>query len=178
MKTIKNLFLLSMTLLVASCSSLRVTSEKAYNADLQQYNFYTVADMEAGLLPNVNPTQKMQLKNAIEKQALELSTVKNNTGVTGPDVVVNYFVIIDTKQDIDTYVDYYGRRWRYQVTDVQVREYTEGTLIVDFIDAKTNKVVWHGSTTGIITPNSIKLEQKINEAVNSIFEQYKKDRQL
>ncbi|MEZ4810804.1 MAG: DUF4136 domain-containing protein [Allomuricauda sp.] len=178
MKTKQNLVSLTLILLFASCSSLRVTSEMANSANLKNYNFYTVADTEEGFLPNVNPTQKMQLQEAMEKQAKALSALQNNSGVTGPDVLINYFVIIDTKQDYDVYTNYYGkRRWQYQITDVEVREYTEGTLIVDFMDAKTKKVVWHGSTSDVITPNSIKLGQKIDDAVTAIFDKYKKDQQ-
>nr|WP_288934707.1 DUF4136 domain-containing protein [uncultured Allomuricauda sp.] len=179
MKTTFKVLSMTLILLFTSCSSLRVFSETAENVDLKKYNFYTVADTEEGFLPNVNPTQKIQLQKTIEEQAKSLSTVQNNSGVTGPDVLINYFVIVDSKQDYDVYTNYYGRRrWRYQITDVEVREYTQGTLIIDFIDAKTKNVVWHGSTTGVITPNSVKLEQKINDAVTAIFDQYRKDLSL
>ncbi|MEX0288381.1 MAG: DUF4136 domain-containing protein [Flavobacteriaceae bacterium] len=179
MKTTQKILLLGLVVFFTSCSSLRVSSETATGTNLKKYNFYTVADTEEGFLPNVNPTQKMQLQSAIEKQSKALSTVQNNSGVAGPDVLINYFVIVDTKQDFDTYTNYYGRRrWQYQITDVEIRENTQGTLIIDFIDAKTNEVVWHGSTSGVITTNSIKLEQKINEAVIAIFDQYKKDQNL
>ncbi len=179
MKTTLKILSLSLVTLFASCSSLRVSSETAANADLKTYNFYTVADTEEGFLPNVNPTQKMQLQKSIEEQAAQLSTIQNNSGVTGPDVLINYFVIVDTKQDYDVYTNYYGRRrWKYQITDIEVREYTEGTLMIDFIDAKTKEVVWHGSTSGVITQNSIQLEKKINEAVKAIFDQYRKDQLL
>jgi len=117
----------------------------------------------------VNPTQKTQLGKAIEEQTKTLSKVSNN----------NYFVVVEPKQDFDTYTNYYGqRRWRYQITEVEIREYTQGTLIIDFIDAKTKEVVWHGSTTGVVTTNSIKLEQKIKDAVKAIFDQYQKDKLL
>ncbi|UJH66391.1 DUF4136 domain-containing protein [Allomuricauda sp. SCSIO 65647] len=179
MKTTLRFLSVTLVLVFVSCSSLQVSSEAANNADLKKYNFYTLAETEEGFLPNVNPTQKMQLVKAIEEQARALSTVKNNSGITGPDVLINYFVVVDTKQDLDTYTNYYGRRrWRYQITEVEVREYTQGTLIVDFIDAKTKEVIWHGSTTGVITANSIKLEQKINDAVKAIFDKYKKDQLL
>ena len=176
MKTTLRILSVFLVVLVTACSSLKVSSETADTADLNKYNFYTVADTEEGFLPHVNPTQKMQLEKAIAEQAAALSAVQNNSGVTGPDVLISYFVIVDTKQDYDVYTNYYGRRrWQYQITDVEVREYTEGTLIVDFVDAKTKQVVWHGSTTGILNPNSIKLEEKINEAVKAIFDQYKTD---
>ena len=179
MKTTLRLVFATFLLFLTSCCSLQVSSETAEEADLNKYSSYTLTDTEEGFLANVNPTQKMQLEKAIEQQAQAISTLKNNSGFTGPDVLINYFVVVDTKRDLDTYTNYYGRRrWRYQITEVEVREYTQGTLIVDFIDATTKEVVWHGSTSGVITTNSIELEQKINDAVKAIFEKYRKDRSL
>ncbi len=179
MKTTFKILPLVLASLFFSCSSLNVNSETTDKADLKKYNFYTVADTEEGFLPHVNPTQKTQLEKAIEEQTKTLSKVSNNSGVTGPDVLINYFVVVEPKQDFDTYTNYYGqRRWRYQITEVEIREYTQGTLIIDFIDAKTKEVVWHGSTTGVVTTNSIKLEQKIKDAVKAIFDQYQKDKLL
>jgi len=163
-------------LTLISCSGLRVVNEKSETANLDKYNFYTLADIEQGFLPDVNPTQKKQIESAIDAEIENLSTVQGNTGVTGPDILISYFVIVDTKQDIETYTNYYGRRqWRHQIIDVDIREYKEGTLLLDFIDAKTNEVVWHASTTSTITSNSMQLERKINDAVTALFQQYKKD---
>ena len=163
-------------LTLISCSGLRVISEKSETADLDKYNFYTLADIEPGFLPDVNPTQKAQIESAIAAEIEKLSTINENSGVTGPDILISYFVIVDTRQDVETYINYYGRRlWQYQIIDVDLKANMEGTLLLDFIDAKTNEVVWHGSTTSTITSNSIQLEKKINDAVRALFEKYKKD---
>ena len=167
---------IAFVLTLTSCNGLRVVSETSETANLDKYNFYTLADIEPGFLPDVNPTQKAQIESAIAAEIEKLSTANGNSGVTGPDVLISYFVIVNTKQDVDTYTNYYGRRrWRYQITDVDIRTYKEGTLLLDFIDAKTNEVVWHGSTTATITSNSVQLEKKINDAISALFQQYKKD---
>ena len=172
-------FLAAATLIfLAGCSSLKVASTTAEGSNLRQYNFYTLADTEEGFLPAINPVQKSQIEKAIDREARAVSTSANNSGVAGPDVLVSYFVLVDTKQDAEAYTNYYGRRrWQYAITDVTIREYKEGTLLVDFIDARTRKVVWHGSTSGLLTPDSVKMEEKINHAVQAIFQQYKKDQQ-
>lgn len=168
--------LLALMLILSGCASVQIKSETNTNSDLKTFNFYTMVDTEEGFLPNVSPVQKMQIENAISTEVEKLSTISNNSGVTGPDILVSYFVVIDTKKDVDTYTNYYrGRKWRYQITDVDIREYKEGTLLLDFIDAKTNEVVWHGSATATITSNSIQLEKKINDAVTALFQRFKKD---
>ena len=176
MKSIYHSFILLAIALVSGCTGMKVISETASNSDLRKYNFYTIADSEEGFLPNVNPAQKMQIEQAIVSETKNLSILSNNSGVAGPDILVSYFVVVDTKYDVEAYADYYGRRrWQYPVTSININEYKEGTLLVDFIDAKTRKVVWHGSTSGVVSANSVKMEEKINEAVKAIFKQYKAD---
>lgn len=86
------------------------------------------------------------------------------------DVLVAYYVITQERQQI-TQTERPVYRCRYcapaWASDVQVRQYSEGTLIVDVIDSKTGKAVWRGSTAGRIDPKA-EMEQRkeqINKAV-------------
>ena len=172
MKTL-NLVVAVLTL-IATCSCSSVKSTTQQGVELNGYRSFTIADNGKDYLPQLSPVQKNQIENAIAKEIDAISP--DNLGVTGTDILVNYFVVVDSKQDLETYTNYYGRRWRNQIVQVDVRDYKEGTLIIDFIDAKTKQVVWNGSTTSTVTNNSIELEKKINNAVSSIFEQFKKDK--
>lgn len=162
---------LSLTIL-SSCSSVRSTTQEG--VDLNNYRSFTMADHGKDYLPQLSSVQKAQIENAIEREIKGISP--DNLGVTGADVLVNYFVVVDTKQDIEAYNNYYERRWRNRIIEVDVRDYKEGTLIVDFIDAKTKQIIWNGSISSTVTNNSIELEKKINDAVTSLFEQFKKDK--
>ena len=174
MKTF-NLFIATLSILILnSCSSARSKTQEG--VDLNNYRSFTIADHGSDYLPQISPVQKSQIENAIIKEIANISP--DNLGVTGADVLVNYFVVVDTKQDIETYTNYYGRRWRNQIIDINIRDYKEGTLIIDFIDSKTNQVIWNGSVTRTVTANSIELEKKINQAVASLFQQFKKDRTI
>ncbi len=53
---------------------------------------------------------------------------------------------------------------------VDTFEYELGTLILDFIDAKQNSLVWHGTVTGVIDPER-RVEQ-INEAIAKMLENF------
>lgn len=160
--------------MIISCGSVNSTVKD--NTDLNKYRSYSLVENEEGFLPQVNPVQKEQIEKAINDQIASISA--SNSGVTGPDILVSYFVVIDTKQDVETYTTYYGRRWRNQIIEVDVNEYKEGTLILDFVDAKTKEIVWNGSISGTVTNNSISLEKKINDAVDDLFKKYKKDQIL
>ena len=49
---------------------------------------------------------------------------------------------------------------------------TEGTLYIDFIDAKKKEMIWQGEGTGVLTKNTTKKEERINEFVSKIVAQY------
>jgi hypothetical protein len=58
-------------------------------------------------------------------------------------------------------------------SDVYTVQYTEGTLNVDLIDARTMQMVWEGVTVGEIKQKHLKdREATINKAVSNIFTKY------
>lgn len=73
-----------------------------------------------------------------------------------PDFIVSYHVVIEEKIDPRSYNDlygfgYYGRGYRYPYAypyfygpGAGVRVYNQGSLIVDVVDAKTDKPIWRG----------------------------------
>jgi hypothetical protein len=65
------------------------------------------------------------------------------------------------------YYPYYGgfNNWN-SVGDTYT--YTEGVLIIDFIDNQTKEVVWRGSVDGNVD-NADKINKKIEKAVQSIM---------
>ena len=46
------------------------------------------------------------------------------------------------------------------------------TIIVDIIDAKTEKLIWQGVASGVLTKKKEDVELKIREAVKDIFDKY------
>ncbi len=93
------------------------------------------------------------------------------------DILVFYAVVVEKKLDIDTYYDGAGFQpfWASSVhTTTRVREYSEGMLVLDMIDRKTNKVVWNGV---MVTNIKSKLspeerERNITKVVQLILKQY------
>ena len=74
---------------------------------------------------------------------------------------------------------YYGPYWGYwggywEPGGVSIYEYEEGSLILDFVDAKTKELIWHGSAKAVVgnekTPEE--RQKKIYETVQKILEKY------
>lgn len=103
-----------------------------------------------------------------------------------PDVLLDYNVIVEkgVKKEIDPvysypYSGYYYNPWRhrmgYYYNPGFFRGYhtynvpfKEGTLTVNMVDAKTNKLIWQGWSTGDITSRSITSKEAQSD-VKSIF---------
>jgi hypothetical protein len=71
------------------------------------------------------------------------------------DFMVSYSVVVRDLMDLNSYPASYQREWSwdeaYYGTQVDVRAYREGTLVIDIFDAKTHKHVWHGWASKQIT---------------------------
>jgi len=51
-------------------------------------------------------------------------------------------------------------------------EYTEATIVLDFVDPESNNVIWRGLYKAEIDESGIITEDKINQAVKKILEQF------
>jgi len=58
-------------------------------------------------------------------------------------------------------------------TNLNINQYTEGTLFIDFIDKKNNELIWQGIGSGAMKMSNIeKKEKRINDLVNKIILAY------
>ena len=94
-----------------------------------------------------------------------------------PDLLVNFY--IHTKEKITSRSvptmggTYYGFRDPFYDTwggyggyETRIEQHTEGTLHIDVVDNKSDKLVWEGAVVGRITDRALQnLEQTIDKAV-------------
>lgn len=112
-----------------------------------------------------------RIQSAIESQLTAGGFAKQ--AAERPDFVVAYYVAAKDKLNVQDYSigpgRWFGRR------DIRVDQYTEGTLIVDFIDADTRQLIWRGRASGAVEMK--KLDEKIAKAVEKLVKQFFKDTQ-
>lgn len=169
-------------LLLASCATgPRVTSDVDPSANFGQYRsfaFYSPLAIEGQGYATLTSGRT---KDAARRQMESRGYVYDETS---PDLWVNLNAYMQEKTDVvstpevdyDYYYSYRARRyvavptWRDR-TDVY--RYTEGTLNVDLVDAKQNRLVWTGVAVGRV--GRTKPEErgaKIDAAVAEIFLRY------
>jgi len=58
-------------------------------------------------------------------------------------------------------------------SNVNINQYTEGTLFIDFIDKNKNELIWQGIGSGAMKMSTIdKKEERIKEFVAKIISSY------
>ena len=74
--------------------------------------------------------------------------------------------------------NFFGFRRRFFTSTVQVREFLEGTLILDVVDTRTNELVWRGWATGALAhnPKPDRVSMYVTEAIADILERVPPER--
>lgn len=168
MKTIQ--FLLSALLLtMVSCGSL-VSVNADYDKKVDFSTYKTYAYYKTGIdKVEISDLDKRRILNAIDQQMLAKGFIKSEN----PDLLINIF----TKSREQVNVNQFNAGWGWNPymmggRQTTVTTSTEGTLYIDFIDAKKKEMIWQGEGTGILTKNTSKKEERINEFVTKIVAQY------
>lgn len=89
-----------------------------------------------------------------------------------PDVVVATHVKTQERQELIPTGFAYGPWWGGLGGGAYVETSTEGTLILDFYDAKTKQMVWRGVATATASDKPTKNIEKMNKALDKMFERF------
>jgi hypothetical protein len=169
--------------LAAGCASTQrnVRSDYDRTADFSQYRTYGIMP-EAGRSPTGGDYSTLVAKR-IEAAVRREMEARGYAPSQTPDLLVNFRVTVESKQDVTTvpsagppvYNYRYGvyGGWPAYSYDTWVREYKEGTLLIDVVDARRQQLVWEAAGTGRVTKDKLdNLETTINNAVSALFERY------
>ncbi len=170
-------FILLMVLGACSSAPVEVVSalqlpDVDYNS-YQTFNFLDVT-LKNDSMADTNSEEIQLLKNAIAREMEQLGYNKE----PDPDLWVNIGVMVEQKvqtrqTDIREAPIYIGqRRYHWEAEERIVRRYEQGTVSIDLIDAERRERIWEGVATGILTDNPRKLENRINAAMEQLFDRY------
>ena len=172
MKILKLLFLLCLVMLT-SCSSVRVVSDYDTKVDFTSYK--TFAFYKKGIdKASVSDLDKKRIMRAVEAELVAKGFNKS----ANPDILVSIFT--KSREQVNVSDNNIGigwgwgyNPWFYGRTNININQYTEGTLFIDFIDKKTNELIWQGIGSGAMKMSNIeKKEERINEFVYKIISTY------
>ena len=172
MKILKLLFLLCLVMLT-SCSSVRVVSDYDTKVDFTSYK--TFAFYKKGIdKASVSDLDKKRIMRAVEAELVAKGFSKS----ANPDILVSIFT--KSREQVNVSDNNIGigwgwgyNPWFYGRTNININQYTEGTLFIDFIDKNTNELIWQGIGSGAMKMSNIeKKEERINEFVYKIISTY------
>jgi hypothetical protein len=152
--------------LVSGCASLEVRSFTERGTDFSRYHTYNwVADGRQTTgdprLDN-NPFFQARVQADVDEQLGRRGFEKVTSGT--PDLVLHYYAKVEQRLEVsNAYCE-----------DCTPSVYDAGTLVIDLVDARSNKLAWRGWAKGSIAgaiDNQLWLEERVDEAVRLIFEQ-------
>ena len=170
---IYKLFILLCIGILTSCSSVKVVSDYDTKVDFSTYK--TFAFYKKGIdKASVSDLDKKRIMRAIENELIGKGFTKSEN----PDLLVSIFTKSREQVNVTDNNLGYGFGWGYNPwffgsTNLNINQYTEGTLFIDFIDKNKNELIWQGIGSGAMKMSSIdKKEERINEFVNKIILAY------
>lgn len=167
MKTLKLLSLFSILFLTA-CSSVYVNADYDKRANFNNYKSF--AYLKSGIdKAEISDLDKKRILYALD----DVMASKGFSKSENADILISFFT--KERERVD-YYNNFGMGWGWNpwwgfnysrpVTS------TEGTLIIDIIDAKTKELVWQGKGSGYLTDNVDRKDERIKEFVTKILEKY------
>jgi len=177
----KIFFLVLSVMLLSSCSSVKVVTD--YDAKVDFTKYKTFAFFKPGIdKAKISDLDKKRILRAIESELLLIGLTKSDT----PDMLVSIFTKsrekVNVNQNLNNFGYGYGFGWGWgwnpwmmngMNTNVNISQYTEGTLFVDFIDKQKRELVWQGIGTGALRmQNREKKDIRIKEFVKEIISRF------
>jgi len=173
---------------IGGCSAIRVSQDFDVTTDFTRYQTFAWAP---GPPPRSNDIlMDSQLMDRRVRRAVEenLSTKGlSQTPGEQADFYVTYHIVVRPRFEAESFstgFGGYGYRnpyWGYPYPfwggidySTYIRQYDEGTLIIDFTDARSNQLFWRGIGSRRITQHSNpeKTTAAVNQTVAEILAQY------
>lgn len=169
-------------LVLAACATgPRVRTDYDPSADFSRYQtwgFYKpIAMEESGYSTWISDRITDNVRREMEARGYRYTD-------STPDLLVNFQGIVREKTDVWTtprtdfqYFYSYRRRAYFAVPvwydETQVSQYTEGTLTVDLVDARRNRMVWTGAAIGRVTNRTpAQRAAEVDASIAGIFARY------
>jgi len=162
------LALAAMALVAAGCAPVRVNASLERGMAFTNYTSYTWADDSQFSTgdPRLDNNEFFQhrlqgnVDTVLEQRGLE------KVSATNADLVIHYHASISQRIDVNALDRTFG-----YCQDCHSSIYDAGTITLDFVDAKTNRLVWRGWSEGSLDgiDNQAMIESRVDESVRKIL---------
>ena len=125
-----------------------------------------------------NPLIRERVVAAVDRELAKKGFARVSPDAT-PDLLVSVHGWAQSRVEVTNYGYSYGGAYAYGPyrpmpvsAGVDVRSYTDGTMLLDFVDAKAKKLVWRGTASDTVKENATpeEREKNLNDAMAKPFE--------
>ena len=172
----KKVFLLSLLLILSSCSSIRVYSDFDNNIDFSNYKTFAYFKPEIDRV-DISDLDKRRILKALDNEMSLKGLSKSET----PDLLIGFTTKDKDKIYVNNFNNFsWGWGWGWGFNPWlwgpngfnTISTKTEGTLYVNIIDATTRQLVWQGKGRGGIDENIKNRNERISLFVKEIVGSY------
>ena len=161
----------------ACTPSVKVTADYDRSINFSAYKTFSMYEMKAD---NVNQLNQARIEKYIRMEMSKRGYVESNIN---PDLKVNAVTVLKNRRGISVTTTYSGYGGFYRpygawgvpvsgYTAVSTYDYKDGSLVIDVIDAKANKMIWTGSAVAELYNQPKNPEEAISSTVAKIMTGY------
>lgn len=156
--------LAALALSLAGCATLQVETEYVEGADFKKYRSFTFLSVDPvpSEAPAIkDPQVRERIRYFVARELLKRGFLQAPEGVL-PDFFIAMHGWAGDQIAIDQYGYGYGAGFGYpyggavmvsSAPTYQVRAYRSGTLILDFVDARSREMFWRGTGSDSVSPD-------------------------
>ena len=159
---------------VSACATMQVSSHVERGLDFSQYRTFDWGPPDKLPLSDLRLDRdrffRDEVEGAIEKQMAARGFERSAASET-PDVRIHYHASINQRFDVREESNS-ANCDHDDVCPARVIEYEAGTLVVDIVDQRTDRLIWRGWAQGSVEgvlDNKGRLRRKIDEGVTRMF---------
>ena len=157
--------------------SMKVSSDYDKGVDFKKYKSFSIYS-SGKLNEAVSQLNQQRILTAIRNEMIRKGFQETSSS---PDLLVNPVAIFKDKVSVVASTNYYAYGGAFRpyywggggmadaTTNYDVRQYKDGSLIIDIIDAATKNLVWHGVGNSEIDAPLKDPDTKIPKAIESIM---------
>ena len=162
----KHLIVLTACVVLAACSTMRTNIDYDPSYDFNQAKTYN-------WIPNPQIAQANELFDKHFRKVMDEKMAAKGYSVneSNPNFLIAYHGDVQSKVDVTNW----GYRYPGWYGGVEVYQYEEGTLIVDFVDAQSKNLIYRATLTAEMDRGSSDFERRqkrISEAVDKILKSF------
>jgi hypothetical protein len=156
--------ILAAVVLAAGCGGPALTIDADYETttDFSKYKSWSWMPGAKPSEKDIDPISQQRIKDAIEAELPKHGLAKKDEG---GDLTVNYQISVQHKIKQSNASVGVGYGWgpaHVGVSKSPSREWDEGTLILDLVDAQGKTLIWRGTAKGTVHPENSPDEKKEN----------------